>query len=158
MKIACLFLIGYLLAVVTGGTIAFQICIKEIIKWRELSDKHLGLFLLMNQWVKIKQKKKKLEEYLIRHNFRTIAVYGMSYVGERLVEELEDSEVKIAYGIDRNSSKTYADIEMVSPDCIRKEVDAVIVTSIYFMDEIKRNLSVNLSCPIISLEDILGEL
>ena len=49
-------------------------------------------------------------------------------------------------------------MEVVSPEDGLREVDAVIVTSIFFMDEIEKALSVKLSCPVISLEDILYEL
>lgn len=158
MKKKYLFLIGILMGGVTGAGIAFQTALKDIIKWKRLSDKHLELFLLMNQWVQIKQEGKNLAEYLIKYNFKTIALYGMSYIGERVIEELKDSEVKIAYGIDKNSAKIYTDIEVVNPDDVSEGVDAVIVTSIFFINEIEKELGTKLSCPIISLENILSEL
>ena len=37
-------------------------------------------------------------------------------------------------------------------------VDAVIVTPIFFMDEIEEMLSGKMDCPIVSLEDILYEI
>ena len=38
------------------------------------------------------------------------------------------------------------------------EVDAVVVTPIVFFNEIEKELSEKLDCPIISLEDILYEI
>ncbi len=81
----------------------------------------------------------------------------MSYAGERLVEELEGSNIKIRYGIDRKADNIYADIDIVSPDDSLDEVDAIVVTSITFFDEIEEQLSEKMDCPIISLEDILYE-
>ena len=124
---------------------------------QKLSDKHLALFLMMNQWVKVKQEGKNLAEYLEREGYHEIAIYGMSYAGETLVDELQGSNVKIKYGIDKKADAIYAEFDVVSPDDEMEEVDAIVVTSITFFDEIEEMLSEKVSCPIISLEDILYE-
>ena len=126
--------------------------------WQSLSDKHLALFLMMNQWVKVKQEGKNLSSYFEKNNYKNIAIYGMSYVGETLAEELKNTATKIAYGIDKKSNNIYAEFEIVSPEYNLEEVDAVVVTSITFFDEIKEVLEKKLDCPIISLEDILYEI
>ena len=124
---------------------------------QQLSDKHLALFLMMNQWVKVKQEGKNLEAYFAEAGYHEIAVYGMSYAGETLVEELKNSKIVIKYGIDQNADKIYAEIDVISPDDELDEVDAIVVTSITFFDEIEKMLSEKVTCPIISLEDILYE-
>ncbi len=124
---------------------------------RNTSDKHLGLFLLMNRWVQVKQEGKNLSSYFESNGYKKIAIYGMSYAGERLLEELKNTQTEVEYGIDRNADALYADITIVSPDEELKEVDAVVVTSIFYMDEVEKTLSEKLSCPILSLEDILYE-
>ncbi len=149
---------GTVLGLAGGAGAALKTEVKDKIALKELSDKHLALYMMMNQWVRVKQEGKNIADYLKQHNFTMIAVYGMSYVGERLIEELKGSEVEVAYGIDKNAGGIYADIEVVTPHETLKEVNAVIVTSIFFMDEIERDLSSKLSCPILSLEDILYEL
>lgn len=158
IKINGRFLTGVLLGIALGAVVAFKKGIEEVIKWKKLSDKHLNLFLIMNQWIRKKQEGKNLSEYLLNHNFKLIAVYGMSYMGQRVVDELKKSEVKIVYGIDKNADKTYEDIKIVTLDNLKNDVDVVVVTAIAFMDEIERNLSSKLSCPIISLEDIIWDL
>lgn len=125
--------------------------------WRDLSDKHLALFLMMNQWVKVKQEGKSLAEYFLKNGYKNIAVYGMSYAGETLADELKDSEVKVLYGIDKKADNIYAEFDIVSPEDSLEKVDAVVVTSITFFDEIETMLEKKLDCPIISLEDILYE-
>lgn len=130
---------------------------KDIEKTKAMSDKHLSLFLMMNQWVKVKQEGKNLAEYLQKNGYKEIAIYGMSYAGETLVDELKDTEVKVAYGIDRKAEDIYANVEMFSLEDDLARVDAVIVTAITFFDEIEEKLSEKLDCPILSLEDILYE-
>ena len=81
----------------------------------------------------------------------------MSYAGETLIDELKDTEVEVEYGIDQNAERLYADIDIVTMDDELKDVDAIVVTSITFYDEIEERLSHKVNCPIISLDDILYE-
>ena len=122
-----------------------------------LSNKHLGLFLMMNQWVKVKQEGKNLSDYFEKNGYKKIAIYGMSYAGETLVEELKNSNIEIAYGIDQKANSIYAEIDIVSVYDDLEDVDAVVVTAISFFDEIEEKLNEKLNCPILSLEDILYE-
>ena len=130
---------------------------EKLSKEREMSYKHLELFKMMNQWVKVKQDGKSLVSYLERNGYKRIAVYGMSYAGETLVNELKNSAVTVAYGIDKNAASLYSDIEIVSMDDELDDVDAIVVTAITFFNEIEDQLSERIDCPIISLEDILYE-
>lgn len=126
-------------------------------KARQLADKHLALFLMMNQWVKVKQEGKNLSDYFVKNGYKKIAIYGMSYVGETLLEELKDSEINVVYGIDKNADGICADLDVVSIDDKLGDVDAIVVTAVTYFDEIVENLEEKISCPIVSLEDILYE-
>ena len=126
-------------------------------KAQTMSDKHMALFLMMNQWVAAKQEGKSLVDYFEKNNYHSIAIYGMSYAGERLLEELKDSKIDVKYGIDKNADGIYSDIELVTMEDKLETVDAIVVTPIFFFDQIEEELSKKISCPIISLEDILYE-
>ena len=80
----------------------------------------------------------------------------MSYAGETLVNELKGSDIEIAYGIDRKE-EVFSYIDVITMEGSLPEVDAVVVTAITFFDEIEESLKRNVTCPIISLEDILYE-
>ena len=147
-----------LLGLVFGGTVSGKILDKKIKKENDLSEKHLSLFLMMNQWVKVKQERKELADYFIKEGYKEIAIYGMSYAGETLLNELKDTEIKVAYAIDRNAGSIYGDLDIVPIEDIRDDVDVVIVTAITFFDEIRETLMDKVSCPIISLEDVLYEI
>lgn len=123
----------------------------------DMSTKHLALFQMMNQWVRIKQEGKNLSEYFKSNGYRNIAVYGMSYAGETLLEELKDTDINVAYGIDQKADSIYADVDIFTADDELQQVDAVVVTAITFFDEIEEKLLKKMDCPILSLEDILFE-
>lgn len=153
-------IVSVLLAVtgaVVGAGAAGKMASDEIEKKKAMSDKHLALFLMMNQWVKVKQAGKSLATYFENNNYRKIAVYGMSYAGETLIDELKGSGITVAYGIDKKADSIYADVDIVSAEDSLENVDAVVVTAITFFDEIEGKLSEKLDCPILSLEDILYE-
>ena len=151
------FISGIVGAVVGAGTIS-KIMGRSLANKKNMSDKHLALFLMMNQWVKVKQEDKNISEYFEENNIKRISIYGMSYVGERLIEELKVSNIEVAYGIDREAKALNMDVEVVTLDDDLKEVDAVVVTAITFFEEIAEKLEKKLECPIISLEDILFEI
>lgn len=139
-------------AVVTGKETQ-----KTVNKTQKMSDKHLALFRMMNQWVKVKQDGKNLSEYFEKHGYRKIAIYGMSYAGETLIDELKGRGIEVAYAIDRNADTIYADVDVVSMEGELAPVDAVVVTAITFFDEIEEKLAGKVNCPILSLEEILYE-
>ena len=151
-----------ILSAVTGAVIGAGAVGKamagETEKVRSMSDKHLALFLMMNQWVKVKQAGKSLASYFEKNHYKKIAVYGMSFAGETLIDELKNTEITVAYGIDKKADSIYADVDIVSVEDSFADVDVVIVTAITFFDEIEEKLSEKLDCPIISLEDILYEM
>ena len=158
MKKGIIALISTIFGVGAGAVGASKIVGKSALKNQKMSEKHLAIMLLFNQWLTVKQEGKSIEEYFIKNNYKKIAIYGMSYVGERLYEELKNSNIEIKYAIDRNADSMYADIEIFKPEDQLENVDAVIVTAISFFDDIEKSLKEKLSCPIISMEDILYEI
>lgn len=157
MKKVMISVLAALSGMLFGGGIIGNLVIKETTKAKKMSDKHFALFLMMNQWVKVKQEGKNLASYFEKHNYKKIAVYGMSYAGETLVSELNGCQIEIKYGIDKNPTCIYSDIDIVTLDDHLEEVDAVVVTPVFFFKEIEEQLAQVLDCPIISLEDILYE-
>ena len=141
-----------------GATAAKKAAENKIQKWQQMSDKHLALFLMMSQWVKVRQEGKSLSEYFERNSYKNIAIYGMSYAGETLVEELKDSLICVKYGIDKKADRINREMDIVTIENDLIEVDAVVVTAITFFDEIVEKLQKKLNCPILSLEDILYEI
>ena len=120
--------------------------------------KHLAIMQLFNQWMITKQEGKSIVDYLHKNNVKTVAIYGMSYVGERLYDELKGSDITVKYAIDKNADKIYADVDVLTPEEELPEVDLIIVTATFFYDEIEEQLSEVTECAIASLEDILYEL
>lgn len=157
MKKSIMRILSLLTGIIGATVVTKEVMGKRLNIQMHYAKKHLDLFLMMNQWVKVKQKGKNLSSYFENNNFKRIAIYGMSYVGETLVEELEDTGIEVAYGIDRNADEIFHFVKIVPAKGELEDVDAVIVTAVSFFDDIRDMLCEKLECPIISLEKILYE-
>ena len=115
------------------------------------------MFRMMDKWVEIKQEGKNLSMYFQNHGYTRIAIYGMSLAGRTLYNELENTGITVAYGIDKSAESLYADVDIFSLDESLEPVDAVIVTAVTYFEEIKKDISEKMQCPVLSLEDILYE-
>ena len=157
-KIILSAILGTVMGAIGGGGIVRTIASKKEKDCRNMSDKHLALFLLMNEWLRTKQEGKEIKKYFDKKGYKSIAIYGFSYIGERLLDELENCGLHTAYAIDKNAASIYSDIDVYTPDDLLPEADVVVVTAVYFFDEIRNGLVDKVSCPIVSLEDILYEM
>lgn len=83
----------------------------------------------------------------------------MNYVGQTLLNELKDSDIKVKYGIDNNAEQLHSavEVDIVTANGELAKVDAVIVTAITFFEEIEEKLLQKMGCPVLSIEDILYE-
>lgn len=102
--------------------------------------------------------RKHLASYFEANGYRKIAIYGMSYAGETLLDELKGTGVQVAYAIDRSAGSIYADVDVLPLESELGDVDAVVVTAITYFDEVEEQLGRKLDCPVVSLENILYEM
>lgn len=112
---------------------------------------------LLITWLILKQENKSLADYFKKNNYNTMAIYGMKELGERLLDELRDTEINVRYIIDKNADEIYSDLDIYTPDDELEDVDVVVVTAIHYFDEIEVEMSKKMNCPIISLEDVIYE-
>lgn len=119
------------------------------------ANKFRGYYTLLNQWMKLKQMNISLDTYFVQNHYKTIAIYGMGELGRRLYKELENSNVKVAYCIDKNSGYSEDDIRILGIHDTMEPVDAVIVTATYAYDSVVAEISPKFDCPILSLNEVI---
>ena len=127
-------------------------------KAKENEEKYFELFSLMSRWVLAKQEGRSPAAYLEKCGYRRIAIYGMSQVGQALLKELESSSVEAAYAIDQNADWLFTDCKVVKSSDPLEEVDAIVVTSVFYYDSIRNDLCKKMNCPILSIRDVIDEL
>lgn len=112
-------------------------------------------YKLLNHWLYLNQNNYSIETYFNIRKIKTIAIYGMGELGQRLLDELINSQVEILYTIDKAIKHSYKNIKVVSPPQKLSDVDAIIVTPIFKFNEIKKDLQKAYNCNVISLEDVI---
>lgn len=130
-------------------------------KYLLLEKKHhkdAAIIKMLTIWVQQKQNGRLTERFFERNNYHKIAIYGMNDIGERLLDDLKNSQIEVKYAIDRNADNIMSKLKVVFPDSELEEVDAVVVTAIGYFDEIRETLYQRVKCPIVALNDVLGNL
>lgn len=130
---------------------------KKTAKNQELAEKNKTQFFVTLQWLKLRQAGKNISNFLSERGYKKVAIYGMSYIGERVLFELKNAGIEVAYGIDKRAGGVASEIDILSTDDNLPRVDAVIVSETFFFEDVEPMLSEKLSCPVISLEEIVYE-
>ena len=101
------------------------------------TDKFYDNYQLLSHWLEVKNRGGSSLEYFREKGYREIAVYGMG---------------ELACGTVSRMDRIYA------PEDALEQVDAVVVTPFYAMDSIRDTLRKKISCPIVSLEEVVWSL
>ena len=120
-------------------------------------DKFKGYYNMLNQWLILKQEGKSLAEYFKKNDYKTVAIYGMGEMGNRLYDELKDSEIEVKYAVDQNAASTYSELDVVDKEDSFADVDVMVVTATFAFDEIEEEIGSKCSFPIVSLDDVVYE-
>ncbi len=145
-------------AALVGLAWSMQLCHKKEQQFKGLSNqcnKITRYYHIFNHWLKLKQQDISCKDYFIENEYHRIAIYGFKELGERLYDELKDSEIEICYIIDKNKDSIWAEIDVFGMDEELPDVDAIVVTPTFFFEEIERELAEKTKCAIVSLEDVI---
>ena len=148
---------GALCVGIAGIVLTYKMKNEEIQKRQKAKDKFKGYYNLLNQWLRLKQENKSLETYFTENQYKTIVIYGMGELGNRLYDELKDSSVQVKYAIDENTAGAYSEIDIIAPEEDFPEVDVIVVTAVFAYHEIEEKLSDRTDIQVISLEDVVFE-
>ncbi|MDD3205474.1 MAG: hypothetical protein PHS74_07055 [Lachnospiraceae bacterium] len=142
----------------TAGTVTTGIIRGKTIQQKEKKvDKFKTYYNILNQWLILKQEGKTLEKFFKDNNYKTIAIYGMGEMGNRLYEDLRNTDIEVKYAIDKDAGSCYTELVVKDLEDELEEVDAVVVTAVFAIDEIKKEIKEQLNVPTISLEDVVYE-
>ncbi len=117
-------------------------------------------YQLYNAWIQNKNLGFSFSDQLLKIHYNKIAIYGNGEIGCRLYEELKGTKVQVAFFIDKIAN----DIEMMHDENVpvigymdiqgNRDIDAIVITNINILDEIKELLASNTTCDIISIEEL----
>lgn len=124
------------------------------------SQKYERIAKCMDLWMQNREEGKNIAHYLKSKRINRIGVYGYGILGRHLVFELKAAGIENVWIADRREcidQKFYTFVNFAEEDHI-PETELIIVTAIGNMEEIEGVLRNRVNCPIVSLEEIIGEM
>lgn len=122
----------------------------------ELRKQRYFYYTLIN-WLGSELKGKSLADKLRERNVSTVAIYGYAEMGKLLTEEMDKSEdVSVEYILDKKEFKDEKHM-IYRPQTGLRKPDCVIVTAIFYFDQIKKELESLGYTNIISLVNLVEE-
>lgn len=130
----------------------------QLTQYAKLSDKHLRLYKTAVEWIKVKQMGLSIGRYLHSQGYGTAAIYGMGYMGRRLLEELSGGPVKVLYGIDKQAESLNCAIRIFLPSEELEPVDVIMNTTAAVNSEIQALLTFKNPARMLCLDEIFESL
>lgn len=129
---------------------------KEYILENKL-QKMTMLYRLFTKWLIINNRYNPILTYLNKRGIASIAVYGYAEAGEIICQQLEHTGVSILYVMDKKDKKVSGNIKIYRPNKDLPKPNAVIITAVFYYEEIYKELFNFGFNNIISLKDIIDE-
>ena len=80
----------------------------------------------------------------------------MADLGQFLLHELQESDIKVVYAVDRRAEKLTSDVTILTMEDELPAAEVIVVTAVYFYNQILEGLKEKIDCPILSMEDVLN--
>lgn len=112
---------------------------------------------MVRDWLYIKQRGDSLVDYFLENNYKSIAIYGGGDLGQLLLQELEESAIKVEVIFDNNAKEIYLEgkVEKYIPHQISAQ--CLVITAVFdiarIIELIRNN---NPEIPIVSLREIIS--
>lgn len=150
--------ISIIIGIITGIVMIMRFCEKVLKKEFKRANKNGYIFRKVCKWLRAEQSRQTIDLKLMERQISEVAIYGKGEMGKCLIKELENSNVKIKYLVDKDSNSNEFQYKCYHPEDLLPEVQAIIVTPIYQFDEIAAELKYSGNVQIISLEELIDEL
>ena len=96
-----------------------------------------------------------MTDVVLECGYHSIAIYGAGKHGELLINDLDTDRVQILYVIDKSRTESFHGINVIKPGARMEGIDAIIVTPLVEMEELRRDLVTQ--ADLVSLYDLIGD-
>lgn len=126
------------------------------INYEDIRFKKCSYYMrLFDKWLRIKEKGATLRRYFDDKGYERIAIYGLGMTGDHLLTDVEDSEIVIAFGVDKTGKKLKKAFPVYTLDEKWPEADVIVITVTYEFDSIYKNVKEKFNKSIVSLEEVI---
>ncbi len=141
----------YLATDITQDSLEQEIAVRE-----KTLQKYIQFYRVMLGWLNAVQKGMSIEGILKGRGIKTVAIYGYADMGKLLCNDLLKSDIKVSAILDKRDVKSLVPgLQVQKPSEGDRTVDAVLVTAVYYFDEISEELKKMGYENVISLQKIV---
>lgn len=115
-------------------------------------------FMLLKQWIYLYQYDHKVYHWLKKNGIKTVAIYGMSDIGQLLYYDLSGNKIDVKYVMDKNYEYMNSEVPIYPLENSLERVDIVIVTVIGANENLLKSIKQNTGSEVITLEEIIDQL
>lgn len=141
----CSFGIGFFL----GG----KMLVGMINEYKSGMKRNSANMMVFNNWIEFIYNGGHIDEYLNDNNYSRVMIYGNGYIGKRLKQALEKTSIEVIAVMDKKDSNSQGGIILGINDEI-PNVDCIIITPIFYYDEIYDMLQKKTKVPVFSIEKL----
>ena len=125
---------------------------------KRADSKSADMVFVLDRWLLNREEGKNIADYMCKHGWSRIAIYGAGILGRHLLTELADNHVKVMYIIDRDTNVRIRGCHIYQLTKELPPVDVIVVTPVNKYGEIRREIKKILKYKVVSLEHILFEM
>ena len=105
------------------------------------SNRNMDKLDIMIRWKRLEQNGMSVAHWLTVNGYKNVSIYGLGEIGELLVKELLETNIKIIYIIDKNKGgERYQYIPVINLQQDIEAVDCIIVTTVRNFEEIQEQI------------------
>ena len=139
-----------------GGFYLGGKCLVSIINEQKTrADRNSANMYLFSDWLAFLYSGDHIEEYFHKKGFQKIMIYGNGFIGARLVQALQKTDVEIVAVMDKAACSGVDGV--IGTDSDIPDSDCIIVTPVFYYEEIYDMLKERTNIPIVSIGDVWKE-
>lgn len=114
---------------------------------------------ILNQWLMLARKGKRVSYVLEEKQINNIAIYGGGILGRQLYEELADSSIKVMYFIDRNKNVKIKKLKTYTLNEALPQTEAIVIATSNEYTAISHAIrTIGGGVKILTIQDLLNEM
>ena len=140
-------IVSFVVGIILGG----KMLVGMINDYKMRMQRNLSNMMLFNNWLEFIYSGGSIDQYFHNHGYKKIMIYGNGYIGKRLYQALEKTDIDVVAIMDKMNCSD-AERILIGVDSKIPDIDCVIITPIFYHNEIYDMLRKKIKVPTISIE------
>lgn len=142
---------SFVVGIILGG----KMLVGMINDYKVRMQRNLSNMMLFNNWLEFIYSGGSIDKYFHNHGYKKIMIYGNGYIGTRLCQALEKTDIDVMAIMDKTNPSD-AEGMLIGMDGRIPDIDCAVITPVFYHDEIYDMLRKKIKVPIISIEALWG--